>query len=142
MQTGRRSFGIRSMYGSSEDSAVSTSTMSFNMMNWPQVQRRRPSSLGISECSRQPSVQYSNAEKFIDTYRGNKNCAPQHGDERIRTPRTMVILRSAFQVHRAELVHTPATASGNHTAPPAGANIGAKNGWKRLLHDTFEPKAS
>jgi len=32
MQTGRRSFGIRSMYGSSEDSAVSTSTMSFNMM--------------------------------------------------------------------------------------------------------------
>ena len=38
----------------------------FRSMNCPHWQRRRPSSLGMREPSRQPSAQYSYAEKFID----------------------------------------------------------------------------
>jgi hypothetical protein len=31
------------------------------------LQRRRPSSFGIGDCTRQPSFQYSNALKFMET---------------------------------------------------------------------------
>ena len=85
------------MNGNSEESAVSTATMSLTSTYRLHLQRRSPLSFGMSDLSRQPSVQYSKAMKFIETYLGNEYCVPQQGEAMIRTPRTIVILNTAFQ---------------------------------------------
>jgi hypothetical protein len=69
------------------------------------VYQPRWQSFGMSEPSRQPSVQYSKAMKFIETYRGAAYRAPQQGAATIRTPLMMVI----SSLSRAEAFRVPGT---------------------------------